>query len=92
MNAHRWQLHALCAALTVILIFFAVLLHAVSAQASEIVEINKGKLIRLSAAAYSVAIADQNIADVQVISPKLIYVNGRTVGETSISPSTRTIG
>lgn len=48
------------------------------------VEINKGTPIRLSAPAASVAIADPNIADVQVISPKLIMVSGRGVGETSV--------
>lgn len=48
------------------------------------VEINKGKAIHLSAAASSVAIADPAIADVQVISPRLLMVAGRGVGETSI--------
>lgn len=48
------------------------------------VEINKGASLRLSAPAASVAIADPSIADVQVISPRMLYVNGRGVGETSI--------
>ncbi len=48
------------------------------------VEINKGTPIHLSAPAASVAIADPAIADVQVISPRLIMVAGRGVGETSL--------
>jgi len=48
------------------------------------VEINKGTPVHLPAAAASVAIADPTIADVQVISPKLLMVAGRGVGETSL--------
>lgn len=48
------------------------------------VEINKGTPVHLSAPAASVAIADPAIADVQVISPRLVMVAGRGVGETSI--------
>jgi pilus assembly protein CpaC len=48
------------------------------------VEINKGTPVHLPAPAASVAIADPAIADVQVISPKLIMVAGRGVGETSV--------
>lgn len=48
------------------------------------VEINKGTAVRLPSAAASVAIADPSIADVQVISPKLVMVAGRGVGETSV--------
>lgn len=48
------------------------------------VEINKGTPVHLSAPAASVAIADPTIADVQIISPRLVMVAGRGVGETSI--------
>jgi pilus assembly protein CpaC len=48
------------------------------------VEINKGTMIKLPAAASSVIVADPAIADVQVVSPTLVYVNGKSVGETSI--------
>lgn len=48
------------------------------------VEINKGTPVHLSRAAASVAIADPAIADVQVISPRLIMIAGRGVGETSV--------
>ncbi len=48
------------------------------------VEINKGTAVRLPAPAASVAVADPNIADVQVISPRMLYVNGRGIGETSL--------
>ena len=48
------------------------------------VEVNKGRPLRLPQAAASVAIANPAIADVQVVSPKLLYVNGKAVGETSL--------
>ncbi len=48
------------------------------------VEINKGTPVHLGSPAASVAIADPSIADVQVISPRLLMVAGRGVGETSI--------
>jgi pilus assembly protein CpaC len=48
------------------------------------IEINKGRLIRLSAPASAVMVADPAIADVQVISPVLVYLNGRAVGETTL--------
>jgi pilus assembly protein CpaC len=48
------------------------------------VEINKGTPVHLPAAAASVAIADPTVADVQVISPRLIMIAGRGVGETSV--------
>lgn len=54
------------------------------AGASIEVEINKGTPVRLSESAASVAVADPNIADVQVLSPRLIMVAGRGVGETTI--------
>ena len=47
-------------------------------------EINKGKLVRLSSPASAVIIADPAIADVQVVSPTLVYLNARAVGETTI--------
>ncbi|NBO19369.1 MAG: type II and III secretion system protein family protein, partial [Proteobacteria bacterium] len=47
------------------------------------VEINKGAMLKLSAPAASVAIADPNIADVQVVSPRVVVVRGKKVGETS---------
>lgn len=48
------------------------------------VEINKGTPVRLPAPAASVAVADPAIADVQVISPRMLYINGRGIGETSL--------
>lgn len=48
------------------------------------VELNKGKPLHLAQAAASVAIANPNIADVQVVSPHLLFINGKGVGETSL--------
>lgn len=48
------------------------------------IELNKGQLVRLGAAATSVFIADPSIADVQVKSPTLVYVFGKQAGETTM--------
>jgi len=48
------------------------------------VEINKGAMIKLEHPASSVIVADPTTADVQVVSPKLIFIHGKKVGETSI--------
>jgi pilus assembly protein CpaC len=57
----------------------------VSAKGAPIVlEVNKGTLIRLSAPAATVFIANPDIADVQVKSPSLIYISAKAPGETVI--------
>ena len=48
------------------------------------IEINKGQVIRLGTPIASVAMANPGVADVQVVSPTLLYVNGRNIGETSL--------
>lgn len=48
------------------------------------VELNKGRMIKLPQAIGSVVIADPLTADVQVVSPKLLFVHGKKVGETSV--------
>jgi len=48
------------------------------------IEVSKGKLVRLSSPASAVIAADPTVADVQVVSPSLVYINGKTVGETSV--------
>ena len=49
-----------------------------------VLEVNKGTLIRLSAPAATVFIANPDIADVQVKSPSLIYITAKSPGETVI--------
>jgi pilus assembly protein CpaC len=48
------------------------------------VEINKGRTVKLYKPAASVMVANPATADVQVISPTLLFVHGKSVGETSI--------
>lgn len=48
------------------------------------VEINKGTIIRLPGDASVVAIADPAVADVEVMAPNLISVQGRGVGQTTV--------
>ena len=47
-------------------------------------EIHKGMLVRLDQAATAVFVANPAIADIQVKSPRLIYVFGAAVGETTL--------
>src|ERR1700741_1244349 len=49
-----------------------------------VLEVNKATLIRLSAPAATVFIANPDIADVQVKSPSLIYISAKAPGETVI--------
>ncbi|MDX2074347.1 MAG: type II and III secretion system protein family protein [Alphaproteobacteria bacterium] len=48
------------------------------------IEINKGQMIKLPAAASSVVLSDPTTADVQVVSPTLLFVHGKKVGDTSV--------
>ncbi|RDD62690.1 type II and III secretion system protein family protein [Ferruginivarius sediminum] len=71
----------------------AVLVAAPAARALDVVgtgdqtvelERNKGVLVRLQRNLASVFVADPEVADVQVKSPKLVYVFGKKVGETTL--------
>lgn len=57
---------------------------ALAADKNVTVELNKGTMIKLDRPATSVVIADPVTADVQVVSPKLLFIHGRKVGETSL--------
>lgn len=48
------------------------------------VEMNEGRLIKLSGDASSVFIANPDIADVAVKSPRLVYIFGKQAGETTL--------
>ncbi len=54
------------------------------AEESILIEINKGQMIKLSAPATSVVVSDPTTADVQVVSPTLLFVHGKKVGDTSV--------
>jgi len=47
-------------------------------------EVNKGRLVHLAQPAASVFVADPAVADVQVKSPSLVYLFGKTAGETTL--------
>src|SRR5580704_17634633 len=49
-----------------------------------VLEVGKGTLIRLNAAAATVIIANPDIADVQVKSPSLIYLSAKQPGESVV--------
>ena len=61
------------------------LLAASSAAAQVLsIEINKGRTVKLDRPAASVFIANPDIADIQLITPTMLYVFGRATGETSL--------
>ena len=57
-----------------------------SAQDSKMisVELNKGTMVKLDRPAASVVVSDPATADIQVVSPKLVFVRGKKIGETSL--------
>ena len=62
-----------------------VAMSTVGARAESLVlETGKGDLVRLDRKASSVFVANPSVADVQVKSPRLIYVVGQAVGETTL--------
>ncbi len=44
-------------------------------------EVSKGVLIRLDRPAHTIFVADPKVADIQVKSPRLVYVLGKRPGE-----------
>ena len=48
------------------------------------VDMSKGRLVRLKRAAKTVFIADPKIADIQVKSPRLVYLFGKKPGQTTL--------
>ena len=61
------------------------LLAASSAAAQVLsIEVSKGRTIKLDRPAASVFIANPDIADIQLITPTMLYVFGRATGETSL--------
>lgn len=47
-------------------------------------EINKGKMVKLDKPIASVVLSDPDIADIQVVSPRLLFLRGKRIGEASI--------
>ncbi len=47
-------------------------------------ELNKGRMVRLARTAATVMIADPNVADIQVVSPRMVYVHAKKIGDTSL--------
>ena len=57
----------------------------IGADAVELVlDVNKGRLLRLERAASTVFVADPEIADIQVKSPRLVYVFAKKPGQTTL--------
>ncbi len=78
-----------CASLAIVIVFAAQPADAqrgILAGDITLIEIGigKGQLVRLSSPANTVYLADPDIADIQVMSPQLIYLFGRRPGETNL--------
>lgn len=67
----------------VLLAFALTMPRAIAAEAISL-EINKGRMVHLPIDAATVMVADPTIADIQVVSPRLIYLHAKKVGETSL--------
>ena len=83
---------ALAAAVLLAGSVFPPLTETANAQAQQIgpgsevvgLEVNEGRLVRLNQSATSVFIANAGIADVNVKSPRMIYIFGKQPGETTL--------
>lgn len=80
LNLRQWHFALIYAAL----ILLAAASAALAGETEINVELNKGAMVKLSSPASSVVIADPETADVQVVSPKLLFVHGKRVGQTSL--------
>lgn len=59
--------------------------HVITPQSDALdLEMRKGDLVRLDHPVSAVFVADPSVADVQIKSPRLIYVFGKSVGETTL--------
>ncbi|MEM1399340.1 MAG: type II and III secretion system protein family protein [Pseudomonadota bacterium] len=79
--------------LLVLITALALLLPAGPARALDVVGdrvtplslgVSQGQLLRLEQPATSVFIADKDVADIEVMSPRLVYVYAREIGQTSL--------
>jgi pilus assembly protein CpaC len=73
-----------------ILLLAALSLHAAHAQQTQprgavSVYVSEGRLLRLDQNVTNVLVGDHSIADVQVVSPRELYVYGRKPGDTTLS-------
>lgn len=54
------------------------------AQQATQVAVGEGRILRMPADVTQVFVADQAVADVQVVSPRVVYVYGRRIGQTTV--------
>lgn len=87
INSRR-ALRALGLAMAMLMSFLAMpasALEVIDSSGGQIyVEVGKGRLLRLDEAPATVFLADPKIADIQFKSTKLVYLVGKTTGETSL--------
>jgi len=80
-----------------VLMLAALGLHAARAQTPEprgfvSLYVSEGRLLRLDRDVTNVLIADRSIADVQVVSPRELYIYGRKPGQTTLSATSSDSG
>ena len=84
----RCALRALGLAMALLMSFLAVpasALEVIDSSGGQIyVEVGKGRLLRLDEAPATVFLADPKVADIQFKSTKLVYLVGKSTGETSL--------
>ncbi|MCW5770810.1 MAG: type II and III secretion system protein family protein [Rhodospirillaceae bacterium] len=87
-SPHRARLSTvlLLVALTAVAVIFAASPAAAQDAARRVlsIEVNKGRIIRLDVPVKTVFIANPEIADVQVKSPRVMYVTAKKPGETTL--------
>lgn len=76
--------------LTLLLVLAMLSLHVARAQPSDThgyvaLTVSEGRLLRLDQNVTNVLVGDNSIADVQVVSPRELYIYGRKPGQTTLS-------
>ena len=91
---HRPRIRACLIALASFLVVFGVwaafapagaVVQVIGAGSTQLdVETGKGRLVRLDAPAHTVFIANPEVADIQVKSPRLVYLTAKKPGQTTL--------
>jgi len=94
VRSHRYHPHIPRFIRTVIGLFAALMLFNTTtvdaakivhgSAAAVVVEASKGSLVRLDAPANTVFVSDPEVCDIQVKSPKLVYLLGKKPGQTTL--------
>ena len=83
-NSFFVSLRGICVALILVMTGLLATSSQVAATTTLALELDQGEVVRLPSPAASIFVANPAIADVQVMSPTLVYIYGRRTGATRL--------